>query len=802
MRVSLNWLKEYVDVDIPIEKLAERLTMVGLEVESIEPYSVNLDRILVGLITDIIPHPNAEKLSLCEVAAGEEAYRIVCGAENISVGDKVPLALEGALISGKIVSENLIRGEVSQGILCSAAELGLGQDSSGIMILPGNLQPGMLLAQAMDLEDRILEISLTPNRGDCLSILGIAREVGAVLNKKVRYPEIRLAEEIEDIGGAVSVKIEAPDSCYRYSARVVKNVEIGESPFWLRVRLMALGIRPINNVVDITNYVLMEYGQPLHAFDLENIAGNQIIVRKASEGSTFETLDGIRRTLSQGMLMISDQEKDVALAGVMGGVNSEIGPDTTSVLIESAYFDPVSVRRTSRRLNLSTESSYRFERGVDVEAVVTALDRAAALMADLAQGSVLKGRIDIYPTQRERKPVILNSDRVNMLLGTSLGEAEMRRLLESIGIEVREIDRDTFSLLSPSFRHDLARDIDFVEEIARLNSYDRIPVKVPASSLVMSKRKKDRTVGDVCRSVLIGLGFYEIISYSFMNEKAIDLLNVPNDDRRRRFVRLLNPLTEEQSVLRTSLIPNLLSTVAGNQRQGNPNLSLFELGKVFFARNKDELPNEETHLAGLFTGLRYPEGPHFREEKVDVFDAKGAAQAVLQKMGMRDYALDNMVKDAPYLHAGAAARIVVDKTPLGFIGQVDPCVLDGFDVKDAVYVFELFFDELLSKYSGQKCFKPLPKYPAILRDIAFVVPETVPAGEVLDAIKDKGGNLLERAFVFDVYRGKQIEKGYKSLAIRLVYRSPEKTLEDEEINVIHTEVVSHLISRLKGRLRE
>ncbi|MFH1147203.1 MAG: phenylalanine--tRNA ligase subunit beta [Pseudomonadota bacterium] len=802
MRISLNWLKEYVDIDVPAENLAERLTMAGLEVESIESYSGNLDRVLVGLITEIALHPNAEKLFLCRIAAGENAYRIVCGAENIRLGDKVPLALDGAIISGKTVSKSLVRGEVSEGVLCSAGELGLGQDSSGIMILPDDLQPGWQLAQAIGLDDRILEISLTPNRGDCLSILGIAREVGALLNKRVRYPEIKLAEGIEDIKGAVSVAIEAPDACYRYSARIVKNVEIAESPLWLRVRLLALGIRPINNVVDITNYVLMEYGQPLHAFDLDHIEANKIIVKKASEGSTFETLDGISRTLSRSMLMIADPERDLAVAGVMGGKNSEIGPDTTSVLIESAYFDPVSVRRTSRRLNLSTESSYRFERGVDIEAVVTALDRAAALMADLAKGHVLKGHIDEYPTQKERKPVSMDLNRANLLLGTSLEKGEMRRLLEGIGVGVRETDKNGFSLLPPSFRYDLERDIDFMEEMARLNGYDRIPVKVPVSSVTMSKRKKERTVGDICRSVLIGLGFYEIISYSFMNEKTIDRLNISNDDRRRRFVRLLNPLTEDQSVLRTSMIPNLLSIVAGNQRQGNLNLSLFEVGKVFLAKDKEELPDEETHLAGLCAGLRYPEGPHFPEEKADFFDIKGAVQAVLQNTGIEDYELDNMVQDAPYLHAGAAVRIVGKQGPLGFIGQVDPPVCEGFGLKDTVYAFELFFDELVSRYTGRKCFKPLPKYPAILRDIAFVVPESVPAGEVMDEIRDRCGNLLEKAFVFDVYRGKQIEKGYKSLALRLVYRSLEKTLEDEEINVIHTGVLSHLVSRFEGRLRE
>ncbi|MEW6327764.1 MAG: phenylalanine--tRNA ligase subunit beta [Thermodesulfobacteriota bacterium] len=803
MRVTLNWLKEFVDIDIPVEDLAERLTMVGLEVENLTHYDAGLGQVVVGHITDISPHPHAENLSLCQVVSGKNTYRVVCGAENIRIGDKVPLALEGAVLPGPLrISRTSIKGEYSEGMLCSAAELGLGEDKSGVYILPAAMESGLPLTQALELEDYVLEVVLTPNRADCLSVLGIAREVAAILHKKVRYPRIKVSESGEDIREAASVEVRAVELCPRYAARVIRDVAVAGSPLWLRKRLLAVGIRPVNNIVDVTNYVLMEYGQPLHAFDLERLAGRRIMVDRARKGETFTTLDGVERTLSETMLMIADGEKTVALAGIMGGINSEITRETRSVFIESAYFDPISVRRTSRRLNLSTESSYRFERGIDMEGVGTALDRAVSLMAKAGGGKILKGRIDVYSRPEVKKPIPIRVGQVNRLLGSDLKKGKIRRLLESIGIKARTAGKDTLLVTAPSFRGDLGREVDFIEEVARLDGYEKIPVKLPLVSLTTLARIKSHPVVNICHSVLSGLGFYEVINYSFMDKRAIRLLKIPETDERNRCVHLLNPLTEEQSVLRTSLIPNLLSTVCSNLNKWNSNLRLFEIGKIFIDQGEGRQPVEKTYLTGMSTGLRYPEGVHFSRDEVDFFDIKGGMEAVFQALGISGYSLDQAVKSAPYLRKEASARIVLGLKTLGFVGEMDPSVCERFDVKEKVFMFELSFDDLVEAYKGLKVFNPLPRYPAVMRDMAIIVSEDVPAGQILHVINELGGDIIENVFIFDVYQGRQIERGYKSLALRVTYRSSDKTLEDEEVNAIHRRIVDDILSRFNGRLRE
>lgn len=803
MRVTLNWLKEYVDIDVAVENLADRLTMVGLEVESLVHYNAGLDRIVVGRIAEVAAHPGAGNLSLCQVVAGKSTYQVVCGAENIHPGDMVPLALEGALLPGQVkIARASIKGEHSEGVLCSAAELGLGQDKAGVYILPAGLKSGLPLARALGLEDYVLEIGLTPNRADCLSVLGIAREVAAVLDRKVCYPKIRVSEKGEDIHEAASVEVKAGDLCPRYAARIVEDVTVAESPLWMRKRLLAVGIRPVNNVVDVTNYVLMECGQPLHAFDLERLAGNRVVVDRARGGETFIALDGVSRVLSENMLVIADREKNVALAGVMGAMNSEITPQTRSVFIESAYFDPISVRRTSRSLNLRTESSYRFERGVDIEGVVTALDRASSLMAEVAGGRIMRGHIDVYPRPLERKAVLIDVERANRLLGGDLTTGEVRSLLERIGVKVRSAGKNTLSALAPSFRGDLSREVDFMEEVARLHGYEKIPVRLPSIPLAASRRAKNRAIAGICRSVLSGLGFCEAITYSFMDERVIELLKIPEKDERRQYVRLLNPLTEEQSVLRPSLVPNLLSTVRSNLHKRNDDLRLYELGKVFIDRGEEHLPTERTCLAGICTGLRYPAGSYFSRDTVDFFDIKGGMTAVLDALGISDYKLDREVEGAPYLAKESAARVVLGTKILGFVGEIDSAVGEGLDIKEKVFLFELWLDELLEIYSGLKTFKPLPRYPAVNRDMAIVISESVSAGQVLNVIKRRGGDIIEEVFVFDVYRGRQIERGCKSLAIRVVYRSPERTLEDEEVNAIHQRIVGDVLSEFGGKVRE
>lgn len=800
MRISLNWLQQYVDIDQPVEELAERLTMAGLEVESLAPYNAGLDNVVTARITGLRQIAGT-LLSICDLEAGERKYEVVCGAENIKVGDVVPLALPGAVLSGTIVERSVVKDQVSEGMLCSEAELGFGMDKSGVMVLSGAV-PGLPLSQALGLDDFILEISLTPNRADCLSVIGIAREVAALLNKTLKYPEINLTEDIEDVHKAAAVKIEAQELCRRYAARVIRNIRILESPLWLRVRLMSIGIRPINNVVDVTNYVLMEYGQPLHAFDLDLLAEHRIRVIAAVEGDSFTTLDNVSRTLSENTLMIADAEKYIAVAGVMGGQNSEINSGTSSVLIESACFEPASVRRTRRQLNLSTEASYRFERGVDAENVVTALDRAAALMVQASGGSILRGHIDIYPGQFERRPITVNIEKVNKLIGVELRAEEIRRLLDRLGLETVKSQGEFISVLPASYRGDLTREIDIVEEVARLNGYDKIPVKLPVAGMVGSVPNKMRQVASLCRTVLNAENFSEAITYSFMNEEHINFLKIPETDDRGRCVHLLNPLAEDQSVLRTSLLPNLLGVARLNLSHQNSNLRMFEIGKVFISEGDEKLPDERVQLAGFCTGLGFPESVHFLRTDVDFFDIKGPVEVVLKSLGVNNYNLDREIERAPYLSNGAAGRIVHGRKTLGFLGELDAEVLDAFDIKQKVFVFELSFDDLVQDFTEIKSFSALPKYPAVVRDTAVIISEAVPAGEVLNTAVEEAGAILENAFIFDVYRGKQIEQGCKSLALRLVYRSPERTLEDAEVNGIHNRVTEAVISRFNGKLRE
>jgi phenylalanyl-tRNA synthetase beta chain len=486
----------------------------------------------------------------------------------------------------------------------------------------------------------------------------------------------------------------------------------------------------------------------------------------------------------------------------MGGINSEITPETRSVFIESAYFDPISVRRTSRRLNLSTESSYRFERGIDMEGVGAALDRAVSLMAKAGGEKILRGRIDVYSRPEGRKPIPIRVGQVNRLLGSDLKKGEIRRLLESIGIKARDAGKDALLVTAPSFRGDLSREVDFIEEVARLDGYEKIPVKLPVVSLTTSTRIKSQAVTNICRSVLSCLGFYEVINYSFMDKRATKLLKISGTDERNRHVHLLNPLTEEQSVLRTSLIPNLLSTVCSNLNKWNNNLRLFEVGKIFIDQGESRQPVEKTYLTGMCTGLRHPEGVHFTRDEVDFFDIKGGMEAVFQALGISGYSLDQAVESAPYLRREASARIVLGPKTLGFVGEMDPSVCEGFDVKEKVFMFELSLDDLVEAYKGLKVFKPLPRYPAVMRDMAIIVSESVPAGQILHVINEQGGDIIEKIFIFDVYQGGQIEQGYKSLALRVIYRSSEKTLEDEEVNAIHQRIVNDILSRFNARLRE
>jgi phenylalanyl-tRNA synthetase beta chain len=805
MKISLNWLKDYVDIDIDVNQLADALTMAGLEVESVTDRYAYLDSVVVGKIVDISPHPNADKLSICNVDMGEGSQSIVCGAPNIHVGNLVPVVLPGTeLPSGITVQESAIRGEMSHGMLCSESELGLGDDTSGVLMLADTARPGTRIKTAMNLSDAAMEIDLTPNRSDCLSFLGIAREIAAILKNDLNYPKIKLPAGDRPISEQTSVVIEAPGHCFRYAARLISGVQIGPSPSWLRNRLESIGLRSINNVVDVTNFVLMEYGQPLHAFDFDRLEEHRIVVRTAKEGEQFTTLDGVERKLSSDMLVICDGRKPVALAGVMGGVNSEVVTGTKNILIESAYFNPISIRRTSKRLGLKSESSHRFERGVDPGGVMSALDRAAQLMLETAGGSMAEGVIDEYPRPTSQRVIQLSVSRTNSLLGTNLSTAAIADHLRSIELDVKIYDDDRLEVITPTFRVDLERPVDLVEEVARLEGYDKIATTYPLASIISNKPNRKLPRRKDLLASLVGCGFSQIITYSFIAERSCDQLSLSSDDPRRRMVRILNPLTEDQTVMRTSLIPGLFNTMIHNQNQNNEDLRIFELGKVFFHTKEDALPEEAEMISGLWTGSRQEKSWHAGETTADFYDIKGVVEKVLGDLSVplirfqkpEDYAR------IPYLKRGYSAEIFSDGVYLGEVGEVSVDVLEKFDLKKPVFIFDLNFDTILSKISEVKSSKGFSRFPAVSRDLALILDNTVEVQGIIDYLKGLGEELIEYIEIFDVYEGKPIPQGKKSVAFRIIYRSPEKTLEDAEVNDLHDEISQKVLKHFKAEFRE
>lgn len=801
MLISLKWLRSLVSCDAAPDEIAHRLTMAGLEVEAIEPFRFGLERVVVGSIQSIKQHPAVEHLQVCKVQGSGGSLDVVCGASNVVAGQMVPLALDGAcLADGAKISSADIHGVFSQGMLCSEKELGLGEDASGIMVLDSNLSPGTPLAEALELDDDVLDIGITPNRADCLSLVGIAREVAALFGLPWSLPPISLKETGPPVETLTSVSIEDPDLCPRYAARVVQNVTIKTSPLWLRQRLEAQSIRAINNIVDVTNYVMLELGQPLHAFDYHRLDGNRIVVRRARPNETFVTLDGQKHQLQRNMLLICDASHGVALAGIMGGLDSEITPDTNTVLIESAHFQPIGTRRTAKALGMSTESSYRFERRVDPEGVLTALDRAAQLMAELGDGELAAGYIDVYPVPFRQESIQLHGSKTNRFLGTDFTREEICKYLESIQLKVRTAEEDLLVVDPPSFRADLSREVDLMEEVARLAGYDRIPSASPMARLAAAKPAQDQVIRQQTKQLLAAHGFCEIISYSFISPQAVELLRLEEDDRRRRLLPLRNPLSEEQAVMRTSLVPGMLETAVRNQRQNNFNLRFVEISKVFFSRGDEELPEERFNLCGLLSGTRRPAGWNEPAQSVDFFDIKGALEALLLDLGVADIRWAN-TDLAPYLKPDAAARVLLADTCLGDLGEVHPRVLEDFDLKGPIYVFDIDFDLLVEKTVSLKKFKPLPRFPAVNRDLAIVVSGSVAAQDLLDYLEQHRPQYAESITLFDQYQGKQIEKDSMSLAFRITYRSGERSLTDLEVNKIHTAFSLKVIAAFQAEIR-
>ena len=803
MKFTVNWLKQYIDFDLTPAELADRLTMAGLEVDSVEPLYVGAEGIKVARILDVQPHPNADKLVLCRAEAGGDEFQVVCGAPNARTGMLTAVAQPGHQFPNDFkIKKSKIRGEISEGMFCSAKELGISEDHSGIIDLPENFNPGDFLTEALALNDTAIEIDLTPNRPDCASVLGVAREVGAFVSTKMK-PPVAKAPDLSGDDMPFNITVRDEKTCPRYCGKMLTDVKIGPSPWWLQRILLAVGLRPINNVVDITNFVMLEYGQPLHAFDFKKLSGSEIIVRKASQKEMVTTLDGVAHELDSEMLVIADADKPVAVAGVMGAENTEVSEDTSEILLESAYFDPVSVRRTARQLNLATDSSYRFERGVDINGVPKALARAVELMKEIAGAREVAGGVDRYNKVYEPQQLILRPGRVGSLLGREFNAGELAELLESIELPV-DISADGHLNVSiPSFRVDLEREVDLVEEVARLVGYNNLPSQLPQAPMRFPQSDADRALVKQVSDIMTSIGFHEAINYSFANEKHFDMLGLDNDNPKRRVVRLLNPLAEDQNVMRTEILPGLLENLKRNINYQKTDVRLFETGKTFTPTDAEQ-PQEQIRLCAVISGRRHPDAPviHFNQEKADLFDIKGAVGHIIDELRLEGISFDSKAEAPGYIEPGMHAAIASASEALGFIGKIGSGCLKSFGIKQEVYVLDLNLSKVLTQQTRPVIFSELPKYPAVKWDLAVIVPESVAGGDMIKAILDQDELLIEDAELFDIFRGKNIPEGFKSVALSITYRDMTQTLDDETVGKIHKRMIDMILSDFKGQLRE
>lgn len=808
MKFTLNWLKQYIDCsELTPAQLADRLTMAGLEVDAVEPLCDEIDEIVVARVESVARHPNADKLTLCQVTAGEGDMRqVVCGAPNVRAGLVTAIALPGSTMPGGFkIKPAKLRGEKSDGMLCSAKELGIGDDHGGIIELPEDMAVGQPLVAALELKDIMVEVDLTPNRSDCASLLGIAREVGGFVGKQVEPP---VSGELPALVGDAlpfAVEVEDAEACPRYAARLIRNVKIGPSPWWLKRLLLAVGLRPINNVVDITNLVMLEYGQPMHAFDFAKLAGGKIVVRKAQAGEKIVTLDDAERELDPETLVICDHDKPVAVAGVMGGRDSQVDDATVDILLESAYFEPVGIRRAARRLNMSTDSSYRFERGVDPEGIPYALERAVRLIDECAGGTVVDGGVDLVAALPQPMELSLRVQRTSDLLGMEFTAEGICDLLNGIDVPARAEDGATVSVQVPTFRVDLEREIDLVEEVARLHGYNEIPTTLPTVPMRFPETDSVRSLRKRLTTLLTGLGCSEAINYSFVTPKHFDMLALAEDDPLRKVVPLMNPLSEEQSVMRSHLLPGLLENLRRNINHQQADVRLFEIGKVFHHRDLTTQPDEVLELAVVMTGRRHPGAPrlHDGEAPVDIYDAKGLVESILADLRLTGVvSIEAETAAAPYIAGEAALQLLADGKVVGRFARLAPKVLKKFGIKQEAYFVSLDLDQLVSLAAAPKVFRPLPKFPSVQWDMALLVGDQVGGGEMLAAITADSEPLIEKAEIFDVYRGKNIEAGLKSVAIAVTYRAEDRTLDDETVGRVHEKLIKMLQSRFDARLRD
>jgi len=800
MKVPVSWLREFVAFEVSPKDLAERLTLAGIEVERIEELGHELAGVVVGEIVAVEPHPQADRLVVCTVrTSGSQSQRVVCGAPNARPGLRVPYATPGArLPDGRRIEVVDLRGVRSAGMLCSEVELGLGEDGSGLLELAADASPGTPLAAHLGIEDTVLEVAITPNRGDCLSVLGLAREIAALYGLKLHRPRIRLREQGEPASARITVAIEDADACARYSARYIEGVRLAASPTWMQRRLLAAGLRPINNIVDVTNYVMLERGQPLHAFDYDRLPAPRIVVRRAGTTGSIRTLDERDRTLEPGDLLITTGAEPVAIAGVMGGANSEVAPQTRNILLESAWFDPSTVRATGRRLGLRSEASYRFERGVDVEGVLPALDRAAALIAELSGGRIARGVVEAYPSPRRPVVIDLRVPRVEFLLGLPVSRSEAAATLHRLGAKVRAKSPRVLSVEPPSFRHDLEREIDLVEEIIRLLGYGQVPTTLPTTEMQGGARPAQSDWERDLRQFLAAQGFHEMVMWSFATARSNDLfrgIGVPTTEP----VRIRNPVVTEDAELRFSLCPGLVQAVRTNLNFGESSVAAFAVGKVFWMADR---PAEGHRLAAVLSGAPPEIDLSGKQRSLDFLDVKGALESVLARLRV----LDRVRWERPgegqmTFHPGKSALAVVDGHPVAVVGALHPESESELGLEQPCWLFELDLDGVLEYVSDRPIFTDLPRFPVVVRDVAVVTEADFPSDQVVRFVRGWNRQVVDRVELFDEYTGAPIPEGKKSLAYSIAYRAADRTLTDDEVNRLHQALLADLRAALPVELR-
>ncbi|QFK98089.1 phenylalanine--tRNA ligase subunit beta [Staphylococcus aureus] len=795
MLISNEWLKEYVTIDDSVSDLAERITRTGIEVDDLIDYTKDIKNLVVGFVKSKEKHPDADKLNVCQVDIGEdEPVQIVCGAPNVDAGQYVIVAKVGGRLPGGIkIKRAKLRGERSEGMICSLQEIGISSNyipksfESGIYVFSESQVPGTDALQALYLDDQVMEFDLTPNRADALSMIGTAYEVAALYNTKMTKPETTSNELELSANDELTVTIENEDKVPYYSARVVHDVTIEPSPIWMQARLIKAGIRPINNVVDISNYVLLEYGQPLHMFDQDAIGSQQIVVRQANEGEKMTTLDDTERELLTSDIVITNGQTPIALAGVMGGDFSEVKEQTSNIVIEGAIFDPVSIRHTSRRLNLRSESSSRFEKGIATEFVDEAVDRACYLLQTYANGKVLKDRVSSGELGAFITPIDITADKINRTIGFDLSQNDIVTIFNQLGFDT-EINDDVITVLVPSRRKDITIKEDLIEEVARIYGYDDIPSTLPVFDKVTSGQLTDRQYKTrMVKEVLEGAGLDQAITYSLVSKEDATAFSM----QQRQTIDLLMPMSEAHASLRQSLLPHLIEAASYNVARKNKDVKLFEIGNVFFANGEGELPDQVEYLSGILTGDYVVNQWQGKKETVDFYLAKGVVDRVSEKLNLE---FSYRRADIDGLHPGRTAEILLENKVVGFIGELHPTLAADNDLK-RTYVFELNFDALMAVLVGYINYQPIPRFPGMSRDIALEVDQNIPAADLLSTIHAHGGNILKDTLVFDVYQGEHLEKGKKSIAIHLNYLDTEETLTDERVSKVQAEIEAALIEQ-------